>query len=257
LKRIVLLCFFMTLVLGLSGCFGANNEAANNGTANNATEQFSVEYIIQQLRAQDDVTFITQSTDKKYIAYLKGQTEEEFDKPVFLHIWPVGESSPIQSERELFHVAELVWSPNSKYIFADSGTYVIRLGHLFTADAAFVDSFDYYETLFFSPEGNQLIYTGLNENQSEIKNTITIDPNIFDLVLYDLHTKKSTVLFSGTDGTDYLANKWIDEQTIEYIKKDWVLSDESYSTNEAVYQYNLETGENRLIAGRTGKPVDN
>ena len=239
----------------------ANNSEGNTTnkeerkTKRNSTgEQFTLDYILKNLEAQSDVHTITVSPNKKYIAYMKSGEADYYSESERLHIWRVGESAPVKSDKEEAYVGNLWWSPNNDYVFVDSGAYEPHAGNLYAIEeVALYDGFEYCEDVFYSPDGKKIIYTALDDKISEIKlkdTTDTIEPlEVFDIMLYDIETKKKEYLFRGADSFDYVAKGWTDNQTIKYEIRKWALKNEGLPEviKTTLYKYNLQTEENTAM----------
>ncbi|TXK84352.1 hypothetical protein [Paenibacillus sp. N3.4] len=180
-------------------------------------EKFNLAYVRNELKSQTGIFDITESPNKKYVAYMHSDTNSQYD-PLTLHIWRVGDDKPQETqEMKEETVGDVIWSPNSEYIFVDTGTYVTRAGDLFVAEGVKkVVSLGYLHSIYFSPNGKKILYSKLNRDVSTLKGKY-VDPfEAFDLVMYDIATNKEEMILKGTETEDSNAIGWLDSQTISY-----------------------------------------
>lgn len=67
----------------------------------------------------------------------------------------------------------------------------------------------------------------------------------FDLVLYDMNTRKNTVLLKGTETLDYTAIGWLDDQTISYRMTIYRVEDKNLHGQEIKYLYDVSSKETK------------
>jgi hypothetical protein len=93
--------------------------------------KYNMDYVKNELKKQKGIFDIIDSPNKKYVAYMHSDTNSQYDA-MTLHIWRVGNKTPQEAPSKLETVGEVIWSPNSDYVFVDMGTYVLRGGTLYS-----------------------------------------------------------------------------------------------------------------------------
>jgi hypothetical protein len=173
--------------------------------------------ILKLLSSQKNIFNIKESPNKKYVAYMHSDTATAYEK-LTLHLWRVGDPQPLETNKiEEENVGDVLWSPNSDYVFVDKGTSVIRRGDLFLVEGLKkVTSLGYYHAIYFSPDGKKILIGSINDKISTIKSQYISPENIVNLTIYDIDTNKLTTVYKGTDNEDYNVIGWLDDDTISY-----------------------------------------
>jgi hypothetical protein len=197
----------MQVVGSLPGTLGSPISKSNNGLID----------ILKTLSSQKDIFNIKESPNKKYVTYMHSDTASAYEK-LTLHLWRVGNPQPLETSRiEKENVGDILWSPNSDYVFVDTGTSVIRNGDLFSVEGLKkVTSLGYFHTIYYSPDGKKILIGSTNDKISSIKSKYVSPENIVNLSIYDIASNKLTTELKGSDNEDYNVIGWLDNQTISY-----------------------------------------
>jgi hypothetical protein len=219
----------------------------------------SLDDILKILKSKKDIFNIVESPNKKYVFYMQSATFSEYDT-LTLHLWFVGEAQPQDNgkiEEDL--VGEVLWSPNSDYIFVDTGTFVTRGGRLYSVDRLKeVTSLEYKHTIYFSPDGKNILYSGSDEKKSDIKGKYIDPSDIFNLYTYDIATKTTSKIMEGTNNEDYSAIGWLDDLTISYDLNKYSDPNGEFKVDNLKYKYDMKSkqsviDEPKIIKSEKGK----
>ncbi len=208
-------------------------------TAGNNTLQ----EIMDVLRKQKGVFHITESPDKKYIAFMYSVTNSLYDD-MTLYIWRTGNIGPKAAINKVDHVGAILWSPTSDYLLVDMGTYVLRYGALFSVgDVREVTTLNYFHIPFFSPDGRNLVYSAASEEKKmdTVKGHYLDPGEAFDLKLFNIASTSSAFINKGNETTDYSAIGWLDSNTISYDKVSYSVQDNEMIDESVKYKYDIRS----------------
>jgi len=173
------------------------------------------------------------------VAYMHSATSSDRD-PLTLHEWQVGKPAPQENgiiEEEL--VGMVIWSPNSNYVFVDTGTSPMR-GELYLADGLkSLFTIGYNGTIYFSPDSKKILFSGSEGKTSSIKDKYVDPSNTTNLGIYTITTRIQERLFVGTDTVDYKAIGWLDNQTISYDLNKYSEKNGEFKHDRVKYKYDL------------------
>ncbi|MCD1260924.1 hypothetical protein B5M42_019150 [Paenibacillus athensensis] len=209
------------------------------GTAN----KYSLDEIERILHEDKTVFDIVESPNRRAIAYMVSPTRSEYDE-MTLYIWNVGEEKPRSSQAGPDStVGEVFWSPNSDYVFVDVGTFVTRGGGLYSAKTLeVVQAFGYLNRVYFSPDGKHIVYSGSSDRSIDTLKGNYLDPGeAFDLVVYDIDKHQESILLKGTKTEDFIANGWLDSNTISYHTTTYHVVDDQIHDVDTKYTYELDS----------------
>ena len=248
-KRVV--CIILAGMLVLTGCESnqsshADSEtstAPQDNTIQRKTNLYTLNKIEGILQEDKTVSHVIESPDKKAVAYMVSDTGSE-EEPMTLHVWSVGDNKPRSATGSPeTMVGDVFWSPDSEYVFVDSGTFVTRSGELYSVRTLEVEgTFDYVQQAYFSPNSKYIVYSTGSDPLSAVKTVKGdyLDPSeAFDLVLYEMETRQSTVLLNGTETQDYMASGWLDEHTLLYQVTTYSVENNDLQEREATYAYDF------------------
>lgn len=205
--------------------------------------KYSLDDLINEIKKQKGVFDISESPNKKYVAYMYSDTNSEY-KPMKLHIWRVGDTSSQEALMQEQTVGGIIWSPNSDYVFVDTGTYVLRAGALYAAEGVKkVASLHYLHTIYFSPDGRSILYSMANtDNKIDTVKGHYLDPaEPFDLIIYDIAANQQEVILKGSVTEDYLAIGWLDSQTVSYDVIIYRVDNGDIQGQHVKYKYDLQS----------------
>jgi len=252
-------------MLVLTGCESNKKVAEDQATPQQVDEQtsptpkdntkqqtlnpYTLDKIVGILKEDKTVFNVVESPDKNAVAYMVSQTESDEDSnedSMTLHIWNVGDDKPQSATgNPESMVGDVFWSPNSDYVFVDSGTFVTRNGGLYSAKTLeVVDTFGYVERVYFSPNSKHIFYSSGYDPHSTVKTVKGdyLDPSeAFDLVLYNMETRENTVLLKGTETQDYFAIGWLDDHTLSYRVTTYSVENNDLHEQEVKYTYDLRS----------------
>lgn len=267
MKKAILCGLIFSMMLVFAGCQKAiqgTEQGAEKSGGTAPDSKYTLDYIKENLQGQNNVSLITVSPNEKYVAYIVGGSiDNDLEEPPKLHIWQVGEAAPVSTDidEEWLPVCELWWAPHNDYLLVDIGSSTERGCDLYAVEGVKkIDTLAYTgEGMLFSPDGNRILYTGLSEISSIKENYISAS-SANDLILYDLAAKKKQVLFAGTKNIDYMAEGWLDNQTISYKKVEWKSELESYwdlMSKDTVYNYDLRSKQSTIDTEKTNRKYTN
>jgi hypothetical protein len=101
----------------LANCLKDTNTNDNSSKVENN----SLNGILKYLKMQSLVSAIKTSPNSQYVAYAYSEDDVDFQ----LFLWKVGDEKPVLV-MIVQCLGDLFWTPNSKYIIVDNGTYVFR-----------------------------------------------------------------------------------------------------------------------------------
>lgn len=271
-KKNSALCIILAGVLVLTGCDSNEKPFVNEWEQSSQhdvqpsptpkedpIQRTSDPYTLDQIEGilQDDksVFHVIESPDKKAVAYMVSPTGSDED-PMALHVWIVGDDKPRSATGSPESmVGDVFWSPDSEYVFVDSGTFVTRSGELYSARTLeAVDTFGYVQQAYFSPNSKYIAYSAGSDPLSAVKTVKGdyLDPSeAFDLVVYSMETRQHTVLLKGTETQDYIAAGWLDDHTLRYQATTYSTDNNDLQEREEQYAYDLTSRQ--IMADPTQK----
>ncbi len=249
---IVIVAFMFTFLFGCEVKISTRKNGDENGISNQipGDTSFSLDDIIDELKNQKNVSLYRKSPNNEYIAYMVGKSSPDSFEPSSLYIWKVDTKEPILTDiLDETDVCDLWWSPNSRYLFIDTGTFVSRSGYLLDVkEMKTIDSIGYIGEVYYSPDSKKILYSASSGITSKIKEQFIDLCEIQDLLIYDIDSGKEKSLLNGTDSIDYSAHGWLDEQTVSYTQNEWNIYNGELSYNETSYTYDLLSEKSFLIA---------
>ena len=202
----------------------------------------------------ENIFWETWSHDQRKVAYIVFDPPMETTK---MFIWQVAEKEPQAVQGIEGRIDELYWSPNSKYIIADSGTSPLRLGEIVDAEArAKIDSINYVGKPVWSPDGKWLALGHVRRIEPPIE--WELDGTV-DLMLYNVESKEAKVIKQGNHQEHFRPLTWYKDGVLEYASinfdgdsnEQWYLPDEgmleSYSEQQTIQQYASPSEKNEII----------
>ncbi|SEB51005.1 hypothetical protein [Paenibacillus sp. GP183] len=160
---------------------------------------------------------VTWSPNHKMVAFLKGNPNDQSGDA---YIWKVNEDRPFQIINGGIQIKEFNWSPDSKFMLADSGTSPLRFGQLIsTITMRTVLSFNFMGKAIFSSDSKNLaigFQSGL-----KIPNSPVDPDDTFNLSVFHLDTLKlEHLLLTENARYSFLPQHWVDNNNIAYTRID-------------------------------------
>ncbi len=148
-------------------------------------------------------------------------------------------------------LCETYWSPDSQYYILDSGTFVTRIGTLYTTDTITpIKSFEYDNQLFWM-SSDQIVYPKENK---EIALDAIVDPQYTtDIVIQNVFTDETEVILKGTDQYRFYV-KSVDNGEIVCIKR-YIGNDVIGKDNETII-YSVKS-QDQVTSKKQKMPSEN
>ena len=203
LKKI--LCFLLVIILIVPavGCLKAPRRIG---------EPYSKFYIEQELEKRNGLTDVSWSPDNRYVAFTD---QTAIDMLLILYVWKVGEEL-IKTDLK-GNLTDISWSSDSRYFTVNEKGNGVGHTYIILAEGEeIVDSISNVADTIWSPNSDKLLASVESDVQISVPGKLE---NPLDLVLYDLNTRKMTVLLEANSDFYYLPKSWDKENLIEYEKK--------------------------------------
>jgi len=163
--------------------------------------------IIVELQKEIEDDKISASPDGKYVAFL--------DQSGQVSLWTIGEEQPeILPDVEVVDYGNSIWSPDSRYLFIDNGTWTVRsLLIIDVAEKKPVDVICYHEVFILSPDCRYLAFA----TPSEFAPVVELDPNPTHLAIYNLANRETKVVVWASSEYSLSPLGW-DNEGLHYLK---------------------------------------
>ncbi|SHH20477.1 hypothetical protein SAMN02745135_00046 [Caloranaerobacter azorensis DSM 13643] len=245
-KSYRLIFIVMLLFLFMSGCAKENqvinkksepNEqdtsiAIKNNTKDEILEVLNStrENIEAKLKERKDIYAVTWSYDGRQVAFVLGDTEGWYGQ---MYIWTVGKKKPVSIGEDEDRICEFIWSPNSKYVFVDTGTSCERWGFIVSTDNfKIIDGITYTGVPLWSYDSKWIALGTISDIQPitpiELSGTV-------DLTIYNVETREKRIIAKGTSDFKYTPRRW-DKDGILIYEKIYFLNQKE--NEQLTYHYN-------------------
>lgn len=173
----------------------------------------------------EEVYAITSSLDNNCVAYVQGDPYANYGQ---LYIWKVGENQPHIIENVQERICEIIWSPNSEYLFADIGTSALRAGVIVNAkEYKVIGEIAYIGGPYWSPDSHW-VAVGM-ESEIEPITPMELDGTI-DLVLCNTAAKEKKIIATAAAEYYFIPSQWDADGTLHYTKRYYLdKPDEQYT----------------------------
>ncbi|NLI92212.1 MAG: hypothetical protein GX434_08425 [Peptococcaceae bacterium] len=220
ISRLMVLVSILIVILCLFGCSSKSKEISQKPTnsleSNTDTKTTSAESKIQNIKLhlnKADIYGITVSYDNNYVAYVQGDPKNYEGQ---LYLWEINNSISKPVEGIKNQISSLIWSPNSKYLFVDSGTSIYRGGKIVNvAENELMEEIRYIGSVNWSPDSNWIAIGLLSTippiTPTELNGTI-------DMAVYNIQTKEKRIIEKATSEYDFIPRKWGNDWKIYYDK---------------------------------------
>ncbi|WP_427339836.1 TolB family protein [Caloranaerobacter sp. DY30410] len=225
-----LICVLILVFLFMAGCAKENqvinkkNEPNEQDTSiaikNNTKDEIlevlnsTRENIEAKLKEREDVYAVTWSYDGQQVAFVRGDTEGWYGQ---MYIWTVGKKKPVSIGEEEDRICEFIWSPNSKYVFVDTGTSCERWGFIVSTDNfKIIDGITYTGVPLWSYDSKWIALGTISDIQppaalTELSGTV-------DLTIYNVETREKRIIAKGTSDFKYTPRQWNKDGILTYEK---------------------------------------
>lgn len=232
LNTLVIIVVLLVPILGTSGCATGTKETTQtqtkptenvilkDATAVNSDKSGSTvqhpDSKIQEIKTslnRADTYGMNVSPDNEYVAYVQGDSKILEGQ---LYVWKAGESSSKLINGVNDRICQLIWSPNSQYLFVDIGTSAQREGIIVNAkESKSIGEIGYSGGPCWSPD-SEWITIGMVSKIEPI--TPTELNGVRDLVIYNINTKEIKTIEKGTSEYDFVPSKWDNDGNLHYEK---------------------------------------
>lgn len=173
----------------------------------------TAEAIKIKLEERKDIYAITWSFDRALVAFAQGDTNSWEGQ---IYIWKVGEKTPTIISEIDDRICEFFWSPNSSYVFVDTGTSLQRGGIIISAkELKKVATIGYIGGPLWSPDSKWVV-VGIESNIPPI--TPTELGGTVDLIIYNVENQEKKLIAQATSEFYYLPFKWDEDGKLTYRK---------------------------------------
>lgn len=174
--------------------------------------QGSYEYIDNQLKESDTVNTVIWSYNKAYVIYTASNPSMEED----IYIWKAGDAEAEKVEGIKGQIGDLIWSPDSRYVIADTGTSIVREGYIIDLNTRKIEyQLVYAGRPFWSPDSKSIAIAQLNDAKPNAE--IELDRSL-DIVILDIATKGKNKIAGGTEEYCFWVRGWKADGTLNYEK---------------------------------------
>lgn len=168
------------------------------------------------LKGRKNISDIKWSNDKSQVAF--GVYDEySYADEAFMFIWRVGAKEPIKIDSPKDRYCNFFWSPDDKYIIADTGTSVLRTGYIISVrQQKKVDQISYVFNALWSPDSNSIVIGKRRELKTKV--ATELDGTV-DVISYDFINKKERMIAQGSVNSYCMPVEWDKDGRLIYSNR--------------------------------------
>jgi len=165
------------------------------------------------LKSKKNISDIEWSNDESQVVFAV-YDEYAYSGKAFMYIWKVGMSEPYEVDAPKDRYCNFFWSPDDKYIVADTGTSVIRKGYIISVKSLEnIDQIEYVFNVLWSADSNSIILGKRREMKTRVATELE---GTVDIVNYDFINKEEKIIAEGSHNSYCVPVEWREDGSIIY-----------------------------------------
>lgn len=179
------------------------------------------------LKSHGRINEISWTSEKTMAVF--SMSDNGWDDEMF--IWQVGHEEPQKIEGINDILCSFIWSPDGKYVIADSGTSVCRSGYVVgTEGRKLLYKIGYIGEPFWSPDSKYIAIAQENEIKAIVETELD---GTTDIYLLDIESMEKRVIDEGTPEYSLWIKEWTNDGNLVYEKCFY----KDNSSEEVTYDY--------------------